>query len=324
MMSYKTIGVSFGAVVASLVFVASASAATLTLSPSTKTVNVGDTFSVDVLLDTQNQPIDGVDIHALNYNPYNLQLQGTQIQAGTLMPNTVANSADTVNGRILFSQITNGGSTFTGSGKLATLTFKALVAGTAKVTLDATPGVTTDSNVASNGSDILTSVVNGIFTINNSSAGSSGTGTTGTGTTGTGTTTPPPPTGSNASLLALLVQLQAELKALVIQAIAKGINLPAGLAQSLGIGTSGGSTSSGAFTRNLSLGMSGEDVRALQVFLNSHGFVITTYGPGSPGNEVIVFGLKTQAALIGFQRANGLPATGFFGALTRAKVEAIQ
>lgn len=157
-----------------LAFAASASAATLTLSPSSATLKVGDTLNVDVMLDTQGAAIDGVDIQALNYNPYFMQLQdmdpgtsGVQISVGTLMPNTLANSADTTNGKIVFSQITNGGSTYTGSGKLVSLTFKALVAGTAKLTFDFTQGATTDTNVASQGTDILTAVTNGQYTINN-------------------------------------------------------------------------------------------------------------------------------------------------------------
>lgn len=170
----KTLYKILGTVGFLFAFAATASAATLTLSPSSQTVSAGDTFSVDILLDTQGQPIDGVDLQALNYNPYNLQLQdadaqqmGTQIQAGTLMPSTLANSVDTTNGKIVFSQITNAGSTYTGSGKLATVTFKALVAGTAKLTFDFTSGATADSNVASQGKDILTAVINGQYIINN-------------------------------------------------------------------------------------------------------------------------------------------------------------
>ncbi len=184
-------------------FAASASAATLSLSPSSQSVNVGDTFTVNVMLDTQGQPVDGVDLQAINYNPYNLQLQdadsatsGTQIQAGSLMPSTLANSVDTTNGKIVFSQITNAGSTYTGSGVLATLTFKALVAGSVPVTINFTSGATTDSNVASKGADILTSVTNGQYTINNvvstvnPTPGAGGAGGNNTPNTPNQTTTP--------------------------------------------------------------------------------------------------------------------------------------
>jgi peptidoglycan hydrolase-like protein with peptidoglycan-binding domain len=62
----------------------------------------------------------------------------------------------------------------------------------------------------------------------------------------------------------------------------------------------------------------GPDILALQQFLNTHGFPLVSTGWGSPGNETDTFGLHTYAALIKFQEANNLPATGYFGPLTRA------
>jgi peptidoglycan hydrolase-like protein with peptidoglycan-binding domain len=55
------------------------------------------------------------------------------------------------------------------------------------------------------------------------------------------------------------------------------------------------------FTRDLSLGSSGADVKLLQQFLNTHGFPIALTGPGSPGQETGSFGAKTQLALKRFQ-----------------------
>src|SRR3989344_2945377 len=75
------------------------------------------------------------------------------------------------------------------------------------------------------------------------------------------------------------------------------------------------------FTRDLEVGGTGEDVRALQQFLNANGFMVTESGPGSPGNETIMFGGLTRAALAAFQAANGIsPAVGYFGPKTRAFV----
>ncbi len=74
-------------------------------------------------------------------------------------------------------------------------------------------------------------------------------------------------------------------------------------------------------TRDLWLGTSGPDVRALQQFLNSHGFAITAAGPGSAGQETDFFGLLTKAALIRFQTASHItPAVGFCGPITRAAI----
>ncbi len=78
--------------------------------------------------------------------------------------------------------------------------------------------------------------------------------------------------------------------------------------------------SSGALvlTRNLYKGLSGEDVRLLQKFLNSKGFVIATSGSGSVGNETTYFGAATEAAVIRFQKANNItPAAGYVGLITR-------
>ena len=83
--------------------------------------------------------------------------------------------------------------------------------------------------------------------------------------------------------------------------------------------------SSYTFTRSLTLGSTGSDVKALQVFLNSQGFAISSSGAGSPGNETTYFGPATKTALMKFQEyyakdvlvPNGLTkGTGFFGAAT--------
>jgi peptidoglycan hydrolase-like protein with peptidoglycan-binding domain len=78
------------------------------------------------------------------------------------------------------------------------------------------------------------------------------------------------------------------------------------------------SLASAVFTRNLELNDSGADVRALQQWLNAHGFIIATTGPGSPGSETSIFGTHTYLALIKLQKSRGLPQTGYLGPLTRA------
>jgi hypothetical protein len=76
-------------------------------------------------------------------------------------------------------------------------------------------------------------------------------------------------------------------------------------------------------TRELSVGMSGNDVMALQEFLNTHGFVIASAGPGSPGNESDTFGGKTKSALAAFQAANGINPTGYLGPKTLALINSL-
>ena len=81
------------------------------------------------------------------------------------------------------------------------------------------------------------------------------------------------------------------------------------------------SNTASKFTRPLYLGITGDDVKQLQIFLNSKGYIVSTEGPGSVGNETNMFGTKTKQALIKFQRANNItPAVGYFGPITRSVV----
>jgi len=72
------------------------------------------------------------------------------------------------------------------------------------------------------------------------------------------------------------------------------------------------------FTRNLYLGLKGEDVRQLQKYLNNNGFNLAETSYGSPGNETTYFGPLTKTALSAFQKANNIfPTAGYFGIITR-------
>jgi peptidoglycan hydrolase-like protein with peptidoglycan-binding domain len=79
-------------------------------------------------------------------------------------------------------------------------------------------------------------------------------------------------------------------------------------------------TASAAFTRNLTVGSQGTDVAELQSWLISKGYSIPSISSGAvaPG----YFGAQTKTALTAYQAANGIPATGFFGPLTMASVNA--
>lgn len=67
-----------------------------------------------------------------------------------------------------------------------------------------------------------------------------------------------------------------------------------------------------AFTRSLGITMKGEDVARLQVELVIRGFLETT--------DFGYFGPKTWMAVRRFQSAYLLPVTGYFGSMTRAKL----
>jgi peptidoglycan hydrolase-like protein with peptidoglycan-binding domain len=83
------------------------------------------------------------------------------------------------------------------------------------------------------------------------------------------------------------------------------------------------SASSSLSVRDLELGMTGEDVRALQRLLNANGFTLAASGAGAPGSETDYFGALTRAAVTAYQKANGVaPTVGYFGPLTRASMTA--
>jgi peptidoglycan hydrolase-like protein with peptidoglycan-binding domain len=85
--------------------------------------------------------------------------------------------------------------------------------------------------------------------------------------------------------------------------------------------TSGSPSVVYTFTRNLTIGAKGEDVKQLQIFLNANGFTIAATGAGSRGNETTTFGPATRAALARYQASKGItPAVGYFGPTTRARV----
>ena len=77
----------------------------------------------------------------------------------------------------------------------------------------------------------------------------------------------------------------------------------------------------GRLTKVLSPRVNDTEVRTLQRFLNSNGYIIARSGPGSKGKESIYMGQSTVNALKKFQRDNKIsPATGYTGVATRNKI----
>ena len=159
-------------VFAGFAFAGNAEAASLSLSPATGTYNVGDEFVVDINLDTESASVDGVDLNTVNFNATLLEVvdedpntDGVQIFEGEVLAIVAGNTVNNQTGKITFSKLATAGSTYSGSGMVASITFKTLASGTANVNISYSADSTLDSNVASAGDDLLTTVTNASFTI---------------------------------------------------------------------------------------------------------------------------------------------------------------
>ena len=156
---------------------------------------------------------------------------------------------------------------------------------------------------------------------NGGSGGGGGGGGGGSSSSSNTTTTPAPTTSTTVTLSGNVNALLTQLRSLIQLYISLGGSVTPQMAALAGTGSAG--ASSGAFTRDLQVGSTGDDVKALQVYLNTHGYAVASTGPGSKGSETTTFGGATRAALIKLQIAAGIsPAAGFFGPKTRAYVNA--
>lgn len=158
---------------------------------------------------------------------------------------------------------------------------------------------------------------------NNSNATTASNNTSSTSSTNSSQTNSGTTASSNSASGLTAPQIQAILE--VLASFNADASTIANVRASLGGTTTGSVTSAAvhAFQVNLTVGSLGSEVKALQEYLNTHGYTVANSGAGSPGNETTKFGAATRAALIKYQQAKGIsPAVGYFGALTRASVNA--
>lgn len=156
--------------------------ATLMLSPDTGTFAVGDKVTMQVLLDTKGLEVSQVDFK-LQYDPSYLEVQdsdltkaGLQIKDGDLFEVLLSSSpVNTTTGMIQYSKLALSESKYYKTagtpGKVATIDFKALKAGSTELTFQTTDGVSTKVYRATDDSQVLGEVTNADLTITGTASG---------------------------------------------------------------------------------------------------------------------------------------------------------
>jgi hypothetical protein len=143
--------------------------AELSLSPSSKTVGVGETFSVDIMVNTNSQNVNAVGAY-LTYDATKLQVVSIDTSKSILTMES-EKIFDANAGKIMISRVKPTPGINTANGNLATINFKALApVSSTKVDfiIDGIGISGTDSDILLDdrkGTDILGSVKNGSYTI---------------------------------------------------------------------------------------------------------------------------------------------------------------
>jgi hypothetical protein len=146
--------------------------AELSLSPSSKTIGVGETFSIDVLVNTNSQNVVAVGAY-LTYDATKLQVASIDTSK-SILTMEAEKVFDSNTGKIKISRTKPTPGINTANGNLATINFKALApVSLTKIDfiMDGLGVSGTDSDILlddGKGTDILASVKNGSYTITSS------------------------------------------------------------------------------------------------------------------------------------------------------------
>lgn len=168
-------------------------AAALKFSPTSKSVSAGETFQVQVVVDAGSEEVSGTDAYVL-YDQG--KFQATSVTEGTYFPyvqNTIASGKVSI-----YGVVTDPATSRTGSGTLATISFKVLEgATTGNLTFYCDANANDTSKIVKNdinATNIIVCSANDTATITVGSGGGGGGGDNGGGNNGTS----PTPTLSSA------------------------------------------------------------------------------------------------------------------------------
>lgn len=182
-------------------------AASLSLSPASSSTAQGQTFIVNVVLNTDNNSSSGTDA-LLSFNPQIIKIQSVAFANPLLYSGENRQTIDNTNGKLtLNSSVISAAYAYKGSGTLATITFKGESTGSSAVSFLCTAATTNgDSNIwNTQAQDIIncSSNIGGAYTVTSGES----TSPTATPTITSGgesdtnpTATPTPPAAGNISL----------------------------------------------------------------------------------------------------------------------------
>ncbi len=148
------------------IFLGKVEAGYFTFDPTSSSVDVDGTFQVDVIVNAGSDTIRSTDIYVVFDS--NL-LEAQSVSDGTFFP-TVTNNI--TSGRVYIAgMVDDGASTKTGSGTVATITFKGLKEGTGSISVDCTNSLIVQSDA--NGTNLLDCDSNGTDAVTIGSGSSS-------------------------------------------------------------------------------------------------------------------------------------------------------
>lgn len=126
---------------------------TISLQSSKVNLKVGEKITVEINL-SSGKKVDGADI-LINYDPGILTAR--PVSPGSIFSDFPLNKVDEADGRITVSGITDKSGGVLANGLFGSVEFSAKASGTTRVSLEFTPGSTSDSNLTESGSgqDIL-------------------------------------------------------------------------------------------------------------------------------------------------------------------------
>lgn len=135
------------------------------LSPREKDLEVNSETTLDVMVNTQNHQIAGVDL-ILSYDSNVVEI--TEIIDGTMFPIYLNQTIDKENSLVKINGLSQVDSPITENGTFCSIKFKPLKSGDPKFAIVYQSGATNESNIsdAENAVDTLTAADSGHYTVN--------------------------------------------------------------------------------------------------------------------------------------------------------------